>query len=182
MGHRGEHDVADPVFHQLVKVRNQIELQTFGRAGQGDRTDREDKHQHDQQDHHDLRDLFDAVSQPLRTDTEGRHDNDHREQDQDSGACEHVREGGLDPRRIHSDKSARGHQVGVVQHPACDHRVEHHEQVVAGEAEPLEAVPVRAFAFELVEGADDAASASAPDGVFAHQDGQTQQGQARQVD
>jgi len=66
----GEHHLADAGFGHLSEIRQQIELQTFGRTGGEDRIDCQQHHDGQQAEHHDFRDPFHAVLQTSSDDRE----------------------------------------------------------------------------------------------------------------
>lgn len=72
-------------------------------------------------------------------------------------------------------------QERIVEHPAGDHGVEHHEQIVSGDAGVFGDMPAAARLFQDIQRLGDTPAAATADGEFTDDDGQSQQKQAQQV-
>ena len=133
------------------EVREQVEGETLGRVGEQDAVDGEDDDGHEEACHHDLRDALHAFLQAHAADAEA----DKADKKQ---PAEHLQGIGLKRREDAAGvfggdtvEVSRPHLEGVGHHPACDGGVKHHEDVVAGDGEPLIEMPLRSFRFQDVE-------------------------------
>ena len=142
---------------ELPEVGHQVELEALLDARQRHRAHAQ-RHEHDEQrDHHHLRHAFDAVFQArARRDHADRHDDQHVNRHL-NGVSEKLTEHACDmfgTRTVELAHRAFHHEG---EHPARHHRVEHHEQVVARKADPLEAMPLPTLGFEFIVAARDRA-------------------------
>ena len=166
---------------QLAEIGQQVEGQALPRPGQRDRTDAQDEQHREQGDHHHLRHALDAV---LHAGARG----EHADGDDDDGVDshlervgEHIRKHAGHLRAVGAVEGARGgfHHEG--EHPAGHAGIEHHEQVVARKAHPLEVVPFRARRLERVVAARDGFLTGAPGRELHDEHRQREDGQKHQV-
>ena len=94
---------------------------------------------------------------------------------------EHTIESGCGLLSISRLYAAREVAKSVVKHPARDHSIEHHEQVIARHAGVFCKVKSAAWLFENIVSARKALAAAAADGEFAEQDRHTEQRETEQV-
>ncbi len=99
-----------------------------------DGVDGEDDNQNEEAKHEPFRDAFNALlkansANDCRGNGDEGHGNAHSE-----WSIEHAHKGGANAFRAEASKSAAAHADKVDEHPACDGRVEHHEEEVADEA------------------------------------------------
>ena len=180
-GVHGVHGVAQTLAEELVKVRQQVESETVHAAGQGDRAHAQHEHDDEQRAHHDLRDALHTLLQAQAA-------NEHAEHHDDGHVHEHlagVGEQGVEDLAALFRCDARElpgcalHHEG--EHPAGNGGVEHHEQVVADQAKPLDAVPLSTLGLERVVAAGDALLAGAAGGELHHQNRQAEDEKEHQV-
>ncbi|CDE11925.1 unknown [Ruminococcus sp. CAG:330] len=180
--HGSEQNRGKAVFKELSEVRHQIEFQTLHSTFQAQRIDRQNYHQSHEQKHHDLGYFFNTVLKAQRTDTNAKHNDQRSEQGHVPRRIQHLLEGICGCIGAGSINGAGDIAESVKQHPSGHHGVEHHEQIVSGDAHVLGEVVPAAGLFQLVQRLRNAAVAAAADGKFAHQNGQSQQNQTEEVE
>ena len=179
----GGHQCVDHahLFHPL-EVRHKEEAQALLCTGHEQAVDGQHHHDHQQGDHHDLGHALKAVLQALGTHKNAqRHNKDHPE-GHNTGACQHFGELtghliGVQTRQL----AGCGH-VEIVQHPACNGGVEHHEQIAAHEGKIAVDVPLLARFFQCLIGPHRALAGSTPHRELHRHDGQAQNDQKEQVE
>ena len=173
-------DHAD-LFH-AGKVRHEIEAQALLSAGHEQAVDSQNDHDDEQSDHHDLGHPLQTILQALGTDQDAeRHHEDHPER-HDAGACQHLAEGIRYLVCIQTGQLSGGSHVKIVQHPACNGGVEHHQQITADEGEIAVDVPLLARLFQRLIGAHRALAAGAAHCKLHGHNGQAQNDEEQQIE
>ena len=180
-GVHGVHGVAQTLAEELVKVGQQVEGEAVHAAGQGDRAHAQHEHDDEQRAHHDLRDALHAFLQAQAANKHAQYYNDGHVHEHLTGTGEQRVEdlAALFRRDARELPGCALHHEG--EHPAGNGGVEHHEQVVTDQAEPLDAVPFGALGLERVVAAGDALLAGATGGELHHQDRQAEDEKEHQV-
>ena len=142
---------------------------------------RKDEHQDQQRDHHVFRHAFQTLLQPEREDRKAQHDRDRHIADHGGGVRHHAAERGADLPGVQPDKIPREAVHEVVEDPAGDGRVEHHQQHAADERGVAVDVPFCALRLKLLIHPNGAYLRSAPDGKFDGHDRQTQNDEEDQI-
>lgn len=179
--HGRKDDFLYAVFHDLVEIRIQIILEANLAVRQHDGIDDEHGHQQEQAEHHPLRDALDAgLNAEVADAAAEQHDENHAAGHRD-GVGQEAAEDGTDAVSIEPVKGPRRHLVKIVEHPAGNRRVEHHEQQIARDGPVLVPVPFRPLRFQHIEGHRGTAHARAADGELRDHDGQAEDGQEYQI-
>ena len=180
-GVHGVHGVAQTLAEELVEVGQQVEGQAVHAAGQGDCAHAQHEHDDEQRAHHDFRDALHTLLQAEAADEHAQHHDDGHVHEHLAGAGEQRVEdlAALFRRDAGELPGCALHHEG--EHPARHRGVEHHEQVVADQAKPLDAVPLGALGLERVVAAGDALLACAAGGELHHQDRQAEDEKKHQV-
>lgn len=143
---------------------------------------RERDHNDKQRDHHDLGDALKPVLQPDGADRDAEHDHDEHPERHRPGACQHIVERRADLLGAHTLELTGGSEIEIMQHPARNRGVEHHEQVAANEGEVAVDVPLLARLFQCLIGVHRAFAGSAAHRKFHGHDGQAQNDEEDQVE
>ena len=132
--------------------------------------------------HHPFADLFQAALQAATADDKACHrDNGHPEH-HFHGAREHLAKDAGRLFRRKAVKIAGQEAEEVIEHPAGDGGVVHHQQYTAHHAEPAVDVPLAALWFQRLVGAAGGTVPGAADGQLHGQDRQAHQHQENQVE
>ena len=164
-------------FLHPCKVWQQIEGKPFLGAGQEETVDRQDYHDGQQRQHHDLGDPFQAALQAPDADQNTDHDHHDHPERHHAGIGKHVckdpfHRGGVQPL-----KSADGGQVKIVQHPAGDRGVEHHQKIAANQRDIAVNMPFLPGLFQGLVSPHGAFLAGAAHGEFHAQNRQAENNQ-----
>src|SRR5699024_8383590 len=84
--------------------------------------------------------------------------------------------------RCGSHKPAAGSQIKIVEHPAGNHRVEHHQQIVARHGDDSVEMPFLPRFFQLLTGFHSASAAGSSHGKLHGQNGDSQNDQEEYVE
>ena len=182
LAHRGEDNFLHAVLRDLAEVRIEVVLEADLTVRQQDGVDSQHDHQQHQSDHHPLRDALDAGLDAEVADTAAEQDDEDHAARHRHGVGEQPAEDAADRLSIEPVKGARRHLVDVVEHPARDGRVEHHEQQVARDGTVFVEMPLRPLRLEHVERHGRAADTRAPDSKLRDHDGQAEDGQEHEID
>ena len=139
------------VFFQAGEAGDEEIFQTLACSFQPERVHHQYQHQHNEQHHHDFGDLFNAVLQSQSTDADTENNDDTGEQDHQ---CRTVQHAGEKAGRFFGGNGgdlSRTVQECVVEHPAGNHGIEHHQQIVSGNAGVFGDVPAAARLFQNVQ-------------------------------
>ena len=145
--------------------------------------DGEHNDQRKQREHHDLADALESVLQAERADQEACDDDQLRPKRHLTGVREHRAEFADNGFGVHAGMKRAGEEFAeVVDHPARNGRVVHHEQEAANQAEPAVDVPFLAGLFEIFVRQDGTLFASAAHGQLHRQHRHAHDEQADQID
>ena len=180
--HSSKDYFGNAVFNNFAEIRIQVVSETLAAVGQHDGVGCQNQHQYQQAGHHGFGDAFNACFNAQVADTEaGQDDKNHiachgyrvRQQgDEDIGNAV----------SIQTYKVADSHFVEIVQHPAGNRSVEHHQDDVAGNSAVFVQMPFRAFRLQYVKRFGCTADAGTAYGKFSYHDGQSQEQQEAQID
>ena len=180
--HSRRHDFHDARFFHLAEIRQQIELKACHRSGQENGTDRQDDQQDEEHDHHDLGNAFHTFLESQIYNGKTQNDNHCHAYGHEHRLPHQASELALDLCRIHAFKASRRHLKQIDQKPSADSRIEHHQQIVSGDAEPFIPVPFCPQRLQPVERLRDTAACGASHGELHYHDRESQQHQAAQID
>jgi|GEM_PF-5862849 len=142
----------------------------------------QDDHQQQESAHHPFGDPFHPVLDPQVADPEAQHAGEHHPKQQVGRILEHGSEGGGDELGSGPHKSSLDMEPAVIQHPAGDGGVVHHQHVTACDADGLEPVPAGAGRLQGLEAFGGAAAAAPADGEFTDHHRDAHDEQEHQVD
>ena len=131
--------------------------------------------------HHELGDFFQAALQTEADDKEAQDHDDGHEQDHFRGVSQHGREDCVHTGGVQTGKAPAQEFPEVVQHPAGDGGVVHHQQITADDAEPTVYVPLAAGFFQGLVSSNSALAAGAAYGQLHGQDRHAHDEQKQQV-
>ena len=172
--HRAHDHVRHTGLRHAAEVRNEVKAQALARARGADAVDGEHDHDGEQRDHHDLGHALQTALKAERVDEEADDDDRDHAARHDARPGQHFTERRADLLGRCSDKSARCGQIEIVQHPAADRRVEHHQQIVADHRQITVDMPPAARLFQYLIGAHRAFLAGAADRELHRHDRQTE--------
>ena len=165
-----------------MEIGLQVEGKALPRPVQRDGAHRQQNHHCQQAYHHDLVDLFYAVAQTSGTNQHtSQHHYDHKQRHQARLAHE-LAELASHSIGVQTDEVALGHFDAVKHQPAGHRGVEHHQQVVARDAEPAVPVPLASLGFQRLEGLGDPPLASPAHRELHDHHRQAKNQQKQQVD
>ena len=182
LAHGGVDHIPPAQLGQGVKIGYQVEMDPFFRSFQEQGVAGQDDHQQQQGAHHPFGDPFHPVLDPQVADTEAHGAGEHHPEQQVGRIFEHGSEGGGDELGRGSHKGAGNVEPAVVQHPAGNRGVVHHQHVAAHDADGLEPVPAGTGRFQHFEAFGGAAAAAPADGEFADHHRDPHNEQEHQID
>ena len=145
--------------------------------------DGEHNDQRKQREHHDLADALESVLQAERADQEARDNDQLRPERHLTGVREHRAEFADNGFGIHPGMERAGEEFAeIVDHPAGDGGIVHHEQEAANQAEPAVDVPFLAGFFKVFVRQDGTLFAGAAHGQLHRQHRHAHDEQADQID
>ena len=181
LSHSGEDYLADTVLQNSVEVRIEIIFKACSTVGQSNGVYCQNQHEQQQAGHHIFGDALYAGLDAQIADTEaGENDDNHiachgyRVAQQ---AAEHV----ADTFCVQSHEAADSHFVEIIQHPAGNSGVEHHQENIAGNSTVFIKVPFCTGRLQYVEGFCSAAYTRTADRKFRYHDGQAQKQQKAKI-
>ena len=165
-----------------VEIRIEIIFETCSTVGQGNGIYCQNQHEQQQAGHHVLGDAFNAgLDAQIANAKAGENDDNHI-------ACHGYRvaqqaaENVADTFGIQADEAADSHFVEVIQHPAGNRGVEHHQENVAGDCTVFIQMPFCTGRLQHVKGFCCTAHAGAANSKFCYHDGQSQKQQKAKID
>ena len=182
LAHSSEDNLAYAMLHNLIEIRIEIILQTSITAGQHDGVDCQHQHEHEQAGHHRFRDALYAVFYAQIAYAEAGEDNGNHVTGHRHRIAQQCAEDAADALGIQTDEAAHSHFIEVIQHPAADGGIEHHEDDVAGDGAIFIKMPFRSLRLQHIEGFGSAAHAGTANCELCYHDGQAQQQQKAQID
>ena len=182
LAHSSEDNLAHAMLHNLIEIRIEIIFQTSITAGQHNGVDCQHQHEHEQAGHHYFRDALYAVFYAQIAHAEAGEDNGNHVTGHRHRIAQQCAEDAADALGIQADEAAHSHFIKVIQHPAADGGVEHHEDDVAGDGAIFIKMPFRSLRLQHIEGFGSAAFAATANGELCYHDGQAQQQQKAQID
>ena len=72
-------------------------------------------------------------------------------------------------------------EIYIIEHPTCNHCIEHHQQVISGNAHVFCQMPSCTFRFQYIESLCNALPALAAHSEFTYKNGKTQEQQAQKI-
>ena len=179
--HRADDNVRDTGLGHASEVRNEVKAQTLARTRGTDAVDGEDDHDGEQRYHHDLGHALQTALKAEGVDGEADdNDRDHAA-GHDARLGQHFTERRRNLLGVRADEAARCRQIEIVQHPAADGRVEHHQQIIAYHRQIAVNVPLAARLFERLIRTDRAFLAGAADRELHRHDRQAEDEQEDHV-
>ena len=177
LAHGGVNYVAPAQPVHGFPVGDQIELDAFFRSVQEQGMGSQDNHEQQQGGHHPFGDPFHPVLDTQVTYGKAQQTGDHHPEQQGGRVLQHGAERSSDELGGSPYECALDVEPAVVDHPAGDRGVIHHQHVAAHDADALEPVPAGARRFQNFEASGSAAAAAPADGKFAdhHRDAHDQQ-------
>ena len=169
------HSSNDHFAVDLLKIGNQIELQTFSSALEGEAANGQNDHQNQQSAHHVLGDAFQTALQIEAQDGEADDNGNQQVSNIDLriGYHRHKAQGLI----VAGDKLHK-----VIDHPAGDHGVEAHQAHIAEQSQVAVDVPFLALLLQLLIHADGAGLRGATQCELHDHNRKTQYDQAEDVD
>ena len=182
LAHSSEDNLAHAMLHNLIEIRIEIIFQTSITARQHDGVDCKYQHEHEQAGHHCFRDALYAVFYAQIAHAEAGEDNGNHVTGHRHRIAQQCAEDAADALGIQADEAAHSHFIEVIQHPAADGGIEHHEDDVAGDGAIFIKMPFRSLRLQHIEGFGSAAHAGTANGELCYHDGQAKQQQKAQID
>ena len=182
LAHSSEDNLAHAMLHNPIEIRIEIIFQTGFTARQHDGVDCKHQHEHEQAGHHDLRNALYAIFYAQIAHAEAGEDNGNHVAGHRHRIAQQCAEDAADALGIQADEAAYSHFIEVIQHPAADGGIEHHEDDVAGDGAIFIKMPFRSLRLQHIEGFGSAAHAGTANGELCYHDGQAQQQQKAQID
>ena len=130
----------------------------------------EDHNKSEQTKHHDLGNSLDTVLDTDTADENSGGDRDDHKERHFTGVAEHVRKDIRDNVRFNGIELSGQELHEIIQHPAGDCCIVHHQQITSGNAEPAVNMPLAALRFERLISLDHALAACAADGQLHRKD------------
>ena len=182
LAHSSKDNLADAMLHNLVEIRIEIILQTGIAARQHDGVDSKHQHEHEQAGHHHFCDALYAIFYAQIADAEAGEDNGNHVTCHRHRIAQQRTEYAADALGIKTGEAAYCHFIEVIQHPAADGGIEHHEDDVAGDGAIFIKMPFSSLRLQNIEGFGSAACAGTANGKLCYHDGQAQKQQKAQID
>ena len=135
-----------------MEIRCQIEVKPLRSPIKRYRTYCKDQHQCKQKQHHNLCDLFHSILKPHSTNCKTSNNNNDHKESHCSGFCKHIGKHTCNSGSILSLKFTSHHLDEILDHPACNCCVEHHQQIVSGHSSIFIEVPFGSFGLQPVKG------------------------------
>jgi len=179
--HCTDKHVEDAFLLHLGEGGDQVELQTLAAALQEQTVGGQDPHQNDQTQHHPLGDPLQALLDTHGNDGEAADYHDAHVNSHLHGVGQHSGEHGFCGSGVKTRKDAGGSVHEVLQHPAGDGGVEHHQDDIADEADVAVPAPFAA-GLQLRIHLQGALLCGAAHGEFHGQHRHTQNQQEDQID
>ena len=177
-----KHDLANPCFLELCKVRQQVELEAFACTRERERADHQDEHNDKERRHHRLRDAFHTALESKRHNrkpSKSRHNHPEREQ---GTIPEHFAKLSPDFCRRHlHEVTHRHHAVKVIEHPPRHRRVKHHQEVVTGNHRDTRIMPLLPRLFKNGKRTAHATLSRAANSKFHHENWETKNQEEKEV-
>ena len=124
--------VPDSGFPESGKIRPQIKGKAFAAAGCQNAVDSQYQHDHDQCCHHDLGDPLYTLLQAHGQNKKAHNDGYGHKAPLTDGRSHHIAEFGSDSLRIQAFKGSGRRRKEILDHPAADDGIKHHQNIVAG--------------------------------------------------
>ena len=182
LAHSSEDNLAHAMLHNLIEIRIEIIFQTSITARKHDGVDCKHQHEHEQAGHHHFRNALYAVFYAQIAHAEAGEDNGNHVAGHRHRVAQQCAEDAADALGIKADEAAHSHFIEVIQHPAADGGIEHHEDDVAGDGAIFIKMPFRSLRLQHIEGFGSAAHAGTANGELCYHDRQAQQQQKAQID
>ena len=182
LAHSSEDNLAHAMLQNSIEIRIEIIFQTGVTARQHDGVDCEHQHEHEQAGHHDLRNALYAIFYAQIAHAEAGEDNGNHVTGHRHRIAQQCAEDAAYALGIKADKAAYSHFIEVIQHPAADGGIEHHEDDVTGDGAIFIKMPFRSLRLQHIEGFGSAAHAGTANGELCYHDRQAQQQQKAQID
>ena len=180
--HGGGDYAAPAVFFYGVQIGYQIEFQTLGGAGERQGVDGQHHDQYQQCTHHVLADFLKAILKPLAANKEACNDGDYHKDCHFRRIRQHGAKYTLGRGRVHAAvEGAGGKLYKVVQHPAGNGGIVHHQQIAAENCEPTVDMPFGLGLFQRPIGKHCALAAGTANGQLHGQDRKTHEYQKNQI-
>ena len=126
-------------------------------------------------DHHDLGDTLNSILKPQRTDSKCKQNcRDHPASHSSCGSHQ-IREKTAYLIRRRTAQLTGCHNITIVHHPACHHRIKHHQHVIADHSHITVFMKIRTLRFQFMKCSRRTQSAAAPYCKFTHKDRQPKQ-------
>ena len=178
-------DLDDADRFHTCEVGDEIKGETFESGIMGikvDGVDGENHNQNEEAQHEPFRNAFDALlesdgADDCRGNSDDSHGDAHGE-----WVAEHTNKGSADAFWCEARKSAAAHADKVDEHPACDGRIEHHEEEVAEEADDAVDAPGFLGGRQSFVKASDGTLRAAARGEFHEKRGQTDEGERNKIE
>ena len=138
-------------------------------------------HQHNQEGHHNLGDAFNAGLDAQIADTEAGENDDNHIACHGYRVAQQTAEHVANTFCVQSHEAADSHFVEIIQHPAGNCGVEHHQENIAGNSTVFIKMPFCTGRLQYVEGFCRAAYTRTADRKFRYHDGQAQKQQKAKI-
>ena len=182
LAHSGEDNLAHAMLQNPIEIRIEIIFQPGFTARQHDGVDSKHQHEHEQAGHHCFRDALYAIFYAQIADAEAGDDNGNHVTCHRHRIAQQRTEDAADALSIKADKAAYSHFIEVIQHPAADGGIEHHEDDVAGDGAIFIKMPFSSLRLQNIKGFGSTAHTGAANGKLCYHDGQAQKQQKAQID
>ena len=163
------------------KIRDQIKLQSFFCTFHSETVDSQNHHNDQKGDHHDLGNFFKPILKTTGADKNTCDNNNDHPEAHGNRLPQHVCKFSGNTLRIKSLEFAGGSHIEVIQHPAGNSSVEHHQKVAADQSDVSVDVPFLAGFFQCIVGFDRALLAGTSNRKFHSHNRKTQDCQKDQV-
>ena len=171
----------DTVLQHSVEVRIEIIFKTCSTVGQSNGVYCQNQHEQQQTGHHIFGYTFYAGLDAQIADTETGENNYNHIACHGYRVAQQTAEHVADTFGIQSHEAADSHFVEIIQHPAGNRGIEHHQENVAGNSTIFIKMPFCTGRLQYVEGFCRTAHAGTADSKFRYHDGQAQKQQKAKI-
>ena len=164
-----------------LKIRDQVEFQTLFRTIHGKAVNSQDNHNDQKGDHHNLGNLFQAILKTAGTDKNTCDNNNDHPESHGYRLAKHICKLTGNTFRIKPLEFAGCCHIEVIQHPAGNGCVEHHQEITSDQSDISVDVPFLAWFLQSVIGFDRAFLAGTSNRKFHGHNRQSQDSQEDQI-
>ena len=137
-------------FFHTLEIRDQVEFQSLFGTIHGKTVDGKNNHDHQKRDHHNLGNFFKAVLKTAGADKNTCNNNNDHPESHSNGLAKHVGKLSCNTVGIKSLEFTGGCHIEVIQHPACNSGVKHHQEITSDQSDISMDVPFLSWFFQCV--------------------------------